>query len=178
MLALLAFALLPSVAAAEPPPLDRAVLVLVRTLAYDRALPDRVQGPLVLGLLAGDEADEAVTRMEDALASLAGVTVASHPIAPPVRVTAAALASASDRAGLDALLLAPGVPAADLAVATAFAEAHDVPLLSPDLELGTGPCLAIRAEGSTLRLVVARDHSRAQGVRWSGELLALAELTR
>jgi hypothetical protein len=156
-----ALALAAALALASPPEAqDRSTLVLVRALAYDRALEERVDAPLVVGVLHGQErGDERVARAVLAtLAGLEGVKVAGLELGTPRDIpwTGAATTSALEGLGArDLLLLGVGSQAVD-----------------------QGAAVSVRESGGKLGLVVVRDAAAEQGARLSAELLELAEEVR
>ena len=165
----------PAVAADET---ERATLVLVRALASDRALPERADDPIDIGVLhgAGRDSQRSASAALRSLAALEGVKVAGLPIGAPRDVEAAGLALETQRMeGLDVLLAVRGVSEADLAAARAFCGERDVLLVSLDPDhVGHGATLAVQAEEGRLQLVWHRRTADDQGVRLSGELLAMA----
>ncbi len=169
-----ALALAAALALASPPEAqDRSTLVLVRALAYDRALEERVDAPLVVGVLHGQErGDERVARA--VLATLAGLELGTPRDIP---WTGAATTSALE--GLGALVTVSTLPVDDAALVKGYCAARDLLLLGVGSQaVDQGAAVSVRESGGKLGLVVVRDAAAEQGARLSAELLELAEEVR
>lgn len=155
-----------AVAHAEPPA-ERVVLVLLRSLAYDRALPARVVGDLDVVVVADERGAEAVL---EPLASLHGTLLAGHRIGQPEVVTVGpGLGEALDRIGPDVLLVTPGT---DARGAGRWAEANGVLVLGLDAAcVGAGCALGVQASEDRLGLVIELEAAERVGARFSPEFL-------
>jgi hypothetical protein len=160
---------------------DRATLVLVRAMAYDRALAERASAPLRVGVVHG--AERGHRRTADAvmqtLQGLQGVEVSGLPLGEP---SAIEWSEASDDTaalqGLGAVVLAAGVSEQATRAIAAFCDEHDVLLLSVDaagVDWGAAVGVQVRS-GHALGLVVSRAAAGSQGARMSGELLSMADV--
>ncbi len=177
-----ALALAAALALASPPEAqDRSTLVLVRALAYDRALEERVDAPLVVGVLHGQErGDERVARAVLAtLAGLEGVKVAGLELGTPRDIPWTGAATTSALEGLGALVTVSTLPVDDAALVKGYCAARDLLLLGVGSQaVDQGAAVSVRESGGKLGLVVVRDAAAEQGARLSAELLELAEEVR
>lgn len=156
-------------ALADPaaPEAQRVVLVLVRSLSYDRSLPGT--GPLRLAV-AGPVTDPACAEVFHALSELRGVTVGGRPIAPPQALDVSTDWS-SGLARVDAVLTCAGVAPAVVGAA----RVARVPVLAVDgADVGQGAALGVSVAGSRLVLRIDLREAKAQGAAFSAELLEVA----
>ncbi|MCA9492288.1 MAG: DUF4154 domain-containing protein [Myxococcales bacterium] len=148
-------------------PVDRLVLVVLRSLAYDGALSSRAGAELDVCVI-GPAGSERVPLVESALARLQGTKVGGVPLAPPRRGGSESPLPAE----VDVVLLV------ELEDPSAWmAQAHDrrIRVLSVDrAPVGRGAMLGVELAGGTLHLVVDRQEARRQGAELSAELLQLA----
>ena len=151
---------------------ERATLLLVRSLSYDRAV-GRENGELRVAVVHDGSATGA--EVVGVVDKLRGVTVAGRPIGLPVGVTAADATSWEGvLKGIDAVVVCPGVDRAVAPLAVA-ARALDVVMLSLEPSyVGLGAALGVAVDGSKLQLRVDIREAKEQGAEFSGELLELA----
>lgn len=161
----------------QPQPVERATLVLVRSLSYDRGVA-RESGELRIAVAHDPSYAEAGVVLQ-VLAGLRGVTVAGRPIglAGALPVIDGADWNVALR-GYDAIVLCPGIDRSLPALVQA-AQSLDVVLLSLEpAYVGRGAALGVSTNGSRLELRVDPPEAVAQGADFSGELLELAHVVK
>lgn len=165
-------------ALAGPPPTDRATLVLVRSLSYDRALGRR-SGDLRFVVVHPTGAPRAAEEVGRVLDQLQGVTVAGRPVGAWTAVSADGARPWRDRlVGVDAVLLTPGIDDVLVDVVAAAREL-DVATLALDAAfVGRGAALGVDLRGTRLQIVVDRAEAVAEGADLTGELLEMAQEVR
>ncbi|MEQ1506464.1 MAG: YfiR family protein [Myxococcota bacterium] len=157
-------------AAAPPTAVEREVLVLVRTLSYDRAL-DRHVGALRIGIVGAPPAADEVLAV---VRGLVGVTVSGRPIAPPT-VLAPTPGDWVVRLGdVDVVVLCPGIDPVLADISSAAAARHVGTLALDGRMVGRGAGLGVAVSGDHLEIVVDPVQASAEGARLAGELLELA----
>jgi hypothetical protein len=161
---------------AYAPTLERTVLVLLRTLAYDRALPARVAGELRIGVVhAGDAASrQEAADVAQILAGLEGTTVAGRALGEPVAIEGAAVDPA---APIGAIVLCRGLSADELRAVAAVTRERDLSTLALDPGyVGQGATLGVEQRGARLEVVVDVGSAREEGADFDSELLDLARI--
>jgi hypothetical protein len=158
--------------AAPLPPVERATLVLVRALSYDRSITGSAALRIAVILPSADpEVGNMVMKVVD---ELRGVTVAGRPIDAPVRLTSSETDWATALRSVDAVVLCPGIEG-ELPEIKAAARQIDVLLLSLEpAYVGRGAALGVKLDGSKLELRVDLTEASQQGASFAGELLELA----
>jgi hypothetical protein len=164
---------------AYSPRVEQTVLVLLRALAYDRALA-RTEGDQVLfgvvfdpeDLASRQEADE----IDGVLSGLVGTTLGGRAIGRPTLIPIGQTPLAG-RSALTAYVLCRGLAAEHLAEVSARAREDDVATLALVPEyVGTGASLGAEQRGARLRVVVDLPSAREEGLDLSLELLELARV--
>lgn len=169
-------ALLSSPGWAYTPDLERRLLVLLRTLSYDRALTQRVpEAGLKIAVLYADGSATSRQQAQDVaevLTARAGLTIGGRALVQPVISTFDAVP-----ADAEALVLCDGLDAASLAVVSAVARERDLSTLALREDyVGAGASLGVVQRGARLEILVARKLAVEEGADLSGELLEVARL--
>jgi len=184
-LALALLVVLASGVAAQAPgvPPDLQAAILVRTLAYDRALKSRAGAAVVVGVVAraGDKASLAAQdEMVRAFATAEPRTVLGLPL-KGVAVTfkdRAALVAWAAQEGADALYVTPGL-VDDLATLRSVCDELKLASFGANRTLvEKGLAVAVVAKGGTPRLVVNLASARASGLDLDPKLLQLSEVLK
>ncbi len=167
-------ALLAAAALAATAPADRATLVLVRALSYDRALGRR-SGELRIAVVHPEGDARVVSAVGAVLDGLREVTVAGRPVGAWKAEPATGGTPWRERlAGYDAVLLAPGVGGVLIDVVAAARELDVATLALDPTFVGRGASLGVDQRGSRLQILVDRAEASAEGADLSGELLEMA----
>ena len=172
-----------AVAQAPGVPPDLQAAILVRTLAYDRALKSRAGAAVVVGVVAkaGDKASlGAQDEMVRAFAATEPRTVLGLPL-KAVAVTfkdRAGLAAWATQEGADALYVTSGL-GDDLATLRSVCDELKLASFGANRTLvEKGLAVAVVVKGDTPRLVVNLVAARASGLDLDPKLLQLSEVLK
>lgn len=160
-------------------PMEVQAPLLVKILAYDRALPERVGEELVVGILYQERVRESLTVKDAALAHF-GHGGATHLQKTPVRAVVLPLGDMEELTelirlhGVDVVYVAPlrAVSISELVLHTRAAGVSTITGVPAYVEGGVAVGVAER--GGRPRIVVNLGASRAEGSEYRAELLRLA----
>lgn len=182
-MALLIFVLLAGGAGAQAVPPDLQAAILVRTLAYDRALKARAGGAVVVGVLAkaGDKSSQAAQEeMLKAFAAAEPRTILGLPLKASATAfkDRASLAAWAAQEGVDALYVTAGL-AEELASVRSVCDELKLASFGANRSfVEKGLAVAVVAKGDTPRLVVNLASARAAGLDLDPKLLQLSEVLK
>lgn len=164
-------------------PIDRQVLILTRALAYDSSLKDRAGAELLIAVLGkpGISASEELARkMTKAFQALGNVKVQGLPVRATqlLFTTAAALATAVEAQGVDALYVCPGLETDLPALIEVTRQARVISMASREEQVEKGLSLGVFMIEAKPTMVVNLPASKAEGAAFGSDLLRLAKVLR
>lgn len=179
-LALLLVALVPSAVSAEARPVKQALIVL-RVLAYDRALDERAGSRVGIAVIhgAGAESLACASRMRGAFDRLASrVTVRGKPIRVDTIAASAMSESLFARRRISVAYVCRGADR-DIAQVRRVARATRALTFSDQVGyLERGLSIALVPDTTRIRLSINLEAARAEGARLDSQLLRLSEVVK
>jgi hypothetical protein len=164
-------------------PPERQVPILTRALAYDENLRSRAGDELVVAILAkaGSKASEQTAEaVGKAFSGLAGIKVQGLPLrSARVNYTSAAtLAGAVQKDGIDVIYICPGLDSDLPAILEVARTSHVLSMGSREEYINKGASLGVFLISSKPTICVNLAASKAEGAAFGSDLLRLAKVIR
>jgi hypothetical protein len=178
----LGLVLSPAVGAAEPQvPPDMQAHVLVRTLAFDRALPGRAGTALGLGVVFGSPEQDSMRFQYDlrrAFQRMSGTKVLGRTVTVHIHTYkgVADLTGWIQEKEIDALYIAPGLRSEVVAIRGVCRQHKIASLAAGRWLVEQGVAIGVVPNGEKLRIIVNLAAATSAGMDLDGKLLQLAEV--
>lgn len=179
----LLFGARPILAAPDAVPLKLQAQVLIRTLAYDRALPARAGHAVGIGLLFGSAKDDSLRSQFDvreAFEGRRGMKVLGRPIFVEMHTykDAATLSAWITDKQIDALYIVPSLLADIEAIRTVCVERHIASLGATRALVENGVAIGVISKETAPRVLVNLPAALSSGIDLDSRLLRGVEVVR